>query len=262
MEELNIKSIVFGAVVITLFLLLLATNTIVGAGERGVRVTLGHVSPNVLTEGIHFKIPVIQQIVKYDVKTQKSNIQTNVYTKDIQQAKIIYVINYNLKPDYAPTMYKTVGKDYLNTILMPTVEGVLKDVTGRWIANDLISNREEATKNVLFNLQKELANKGIEVTAFNMTNIQYAPEFEKAVEDKVKAQQKALEAKNKTVQVEEEAKQRLISAESEAKSMRIRATALTQNKALVEYEAVKKWDGKLPEYMLGNSVPFINLHKN
>ena len=42
--------------------------------------------------------------------------------------------------------------------------------------------------------------------------------------------------------------------------MAIRAQALTQNKALVEYEAVKKWDGKLPEYMLGGSVPFINLN--
>ena len=35
--------------------------------------------------------------------------------------------------------------------------------------------------------------------------------------------------------------------------------ALTQNKALVEYEAVKKWDGKLPEYMMGGAMPFINL---
>ena len=76
---------------------------------------------------------------------------------------------------------------------------------------------------------------------------------------KVTAEQEALKAKNKTVQVEEEAKQKLISAEAEAKSMRIRATALTQNKALVEYEAVQKWDGKLPEYMMGGSIPFINM---
>ena len=41
--------------------------------------------------------------------------------------------------------------------------------------------------------------------------------------------------------------------------MQIRATALTQNKALVEYEAVQKWDGKLPEYLMGGSIPFINL---
>ena len=63
------------------------------------------------------------------------------------------------------------------------------------------------------------------------------------------------------IMVQEEARQKVIAAEAEARSMAIRAQALTQNKALVEYEAVKKWDGKLPEYMLGNSVPFINVTK-
>ena len=41
--------------------------------------------------------------------------------------------------------------------------------------------------------------------------------------------------------------------------MAIRAQALSQNKSLVQYEAVQKWDGKMPQYMLGNSVPFINV---
>ena len=255
----DLKNMFIGAIVFTVIVLIIMTNTIIGAGERGVRVTLGHVNSNALSEGVYFKIPIIQQIIKYDVKTQKANAITNVYTKDIQQAKITYVLNYNLKPSYAPQMYKTVGKDYKDTVLMPIVEGVLKDVIGRWIANDLISNREEATRSIIANLNEELKNRGIEVTSFNMTTIQYAPEFEKAVEDKVKAQQKALEAKNKTVQVEEEAKQKLLSAEAEAKSMSIRANALTKNKALVQYEAVKKWDGKLPTYSMGNSVPFINL---
>lgn len=101
----------------------------------------------------------------------------------------------------------------------------------------------------------------IVVSDFNITDIDYSDAFEKAIESKVTAEQEALKAKNKTVQVQEEARQKVISAEAEAKSMAIRANALTQNKALVEYEAVKKWDGKLPEYMMGNTVPFINLKK-
>ena len=72
--------------------------------------------------------------------------------------------------------------------------------------------------------------------------------------------QEALKAKNKTVQVQEEAKQKVIAAEAEARSMAIRAQALSQNKSLVQYEAVQKWDGKMPQYMLGNSVPFINVN--
>lgn len=255
----DLKTAVISILVAILLALVISTNTIVNAGERGVRVTLGNVSPKALPEGVYFKIPVIQQIVKYDVKTQKANIVTEVYTKDIQQARINYVLNYNLDPAYAPTMHKTVGKDYYANVISPIVEGVLKDVVGKWIANDLISNREAATREIIANLQKEFTTRGVQVTSFNLVTIKYAPEFEKAVEDKVRAQQKALEAKNKTVQVEEEAKQKLLSAEAEAKSMSIRANALTKNKALTEYEAVKKWDGKLPQYMMGSSVPFVNL---
>jgi len=59
--------------------------------------------------------------------------------------------------------------------------------------------------------------------------------------------------------VQEEAKQRVISAQAEAKSMEIRANALSQNKNLVEYEAVQKWDGKLPQYTLGGAMPFISV---
>ena len=51
----------------------------------------------------------------------------------------------------------------------------------------------------------------------------------------------------------------MIAAQAEAKSMAIRAQALTQNKSLVEYEAVQKWDGRMPQYMMGNTVPFINI---
>ena len=60
-------------------------------------------------------------------------------------------------------------------------------------------------------------------------------------------------------EVEERAKQKIISAQAEAKSMTIRARALTQNKALVEYEAVQKWDGKMPHMMMGGGTPFINI---
>ena len=76
------------------------------------------------------------------------------------------------------------------------------------------------------------------------------------------AKQKAEEAKNRTVEVQEEAKQKVLSAEAEAKSMQIRAEALAQNKSLVSYEAVQKWDGKLPVNIYGSApIPFINAVK-
>lgn len=250
-------------VVVLVFLVLLGIFAnpiaIVGVGERGVKVTLGVASNQSYGEGVHFVTPFISKMHKMNVKTQKTNPATTVFTKDIQQARLVYVVNYNLQPENVHKMYKEVGKEYKDTILMPIVEGTIKNVIGGWNASDLIANRAKATSDILDKLQEQLNDNYIAITDFQITDIDYSNAFEKAIESKVTAEQEALKAKNQTVQVEEEAKQKVIAAQAEAKSMAIRAQALTQNKALVEYEAVKKWNGQLPQYMMGNSVPFINL---
>ena len=230
----------------------------VGVGERGIVVTLGNPSSNVQGEGPHLIMPGIQKLVVLDVRTQKKQVGTEVYTKDIQQARIDYVLNYNLQESGVYDVYRNVGMGYEDKIIIPTVEGTIKNVIGKWNAQDLVANREVATKEIKEILQESLKSDNINVTNFQITNLNYSDVFEKAIENKVTAEQEALKAKNKTVQVEEE-EQKIIAAEAEAKSMAIRARALTQNKALVEYEAVQKWDGKLPEYLMGNSIPFINL---
>ena len=259
MEDWKLGAI--GVGLVTFIILLIAGNplAIVDAGERGVKVTMGKVSPESYTEGIHFVTPFISKIHTMDIKTQKASPATTVFTKDIQQARLAYVINYNLQPENAHKMFKEVGKNYKETVLMPIVEGTVKNVIGGWNASDLIANRAKATSDILTKLQEQLEDNYINVTDFNITDIDYSDVFEKAIEGKVTAEQEALKAKNQTVQVQELAKQKVISAEAEAKSMAIRANALTQNKALVEYEAVQKWNGVLPTYMMGNSVPFVNL---
>ena len=246
-------------VLFVLFLIVFQPMTIVGVGERGVKVTLGQTSPVALEEGVHFVMPFISTVKKMNVKTVKSNIATMAQSKDIQQARIVYVVNYNLQPENAPKMWRTVGRDYVSVVVMPTVEGIVKDTIGKWNAQDIVANREKVASEVLFKLNEKLGPKYINVSDFQITEIQYSQAFEQAIESKVTAEQEALKAKNKTVQVQEEARQKIIASDAEAKSMAIRAQALTQNKNLVEYEAVQKWDGKLPQYMMGNSVPFVNL---
>ena len=247
-------------VLLIAFIVMCNPIAMVGVGECGVKVTLGKVDDSrIYPEGIHFVMPFISKIKNMDIKVQRNSVTTSVYTKDIQQAKISYVINYKLMPEYANKMYQQVGVGYRDIIITPVVEGTIKDVIGKWNAQDLVANREEATNDILEKLQSQLAPRYISVTNFQMIDIHYSEVFERAIENKVTAEQEALKAKNKTVQVQEEARQKVIAAEAEAKSMAIRANALTKNKALVEYEAVQKWDGKMPQYMMGNTVPFVSL---
>lgn len=244
------------------FLILCNPFVMVGPGERGIKIKLGQVEQESYGEGLHFIFPFIQKFKTMNVKTQKVTLNTAVYTKDIQQAKITYVINFNVQPDNVNKLFQEIGTDYKNTILLPVAEGTIKDIIGKWNAQDLIANREIATNDILFKLQGQLKDNYLNITDFQLVEINYSDVFERAIESKVTAEQEALKAKNKTVQVEEEAKQKVIAAQAEAKSMAIRAQALTQNKSLVEYEAVQKWDGKMPQYMMGNSIPFININTN
>ncbi len=234
---------------------------IIDTGNRGVKTNFGKIEGGPLPEGIYFYNPLTSDIVELNVKTQSYGGETSVYTKDVQQAKLTFVVNYNADPSKVHLLFQEVGKEWQEVILPQVINGSLKNVIGKWEAVDLVSNRDKATLAVEESLRKALYPRGVIITKFEITNLDYADAFENAVEAKVVAIQRATEAENKTKQIEEEAKQKVISAQAEAESMRIRAEALSQNKNLVEYEAVQKWDGKLPNYMLGDSTPFISLNK-
>jgi regulator of protease activity HflC (stomatin/prohibitin superfamily) len=233
---------------------------IVDTGERGIETNFGKVTGEV-SEGMHFYNPFTSSIITMDTRTLKWEYDDETYTKDIQQAKMHVVVNYNLDPAHASDVYLSVGHNWEQKLLPQTVQGTLKSVIGEWDAMSLIGNRAKAQAEIQERISAALADKHILVTRVEISNIDYAKEFEAAVEAKVKAIQEAEQAKNNTVRVAEEAKQAVLTAEGEAKAMQIKAQALSANANLVQYEAVQKWDGKLPDYMMGNSVPFINIAK-
>lgn len=233
--------------------------TQVDTGHRGIKVSFGKVVDGPLAEGLYFYNPFLYEIVQLDIRTQLMSGNTMAYTKDVQQTSLTYVLNYSLKPESAVEVFKTVGRDWSQKLVTPVVEANIKEVIGQFEAVDLIANREKAKRSILEQIKTEVDAKGVMVTNFELSNIDYSDEFEQAVEAKVTAIQRAAEAKNKTVQVQEEANQKVIAAKAEAESMTIRSQALSQNRGLVEYEAVQKWNGVLPAYVMGNSVPFITL---
>jgi prohibitin 2 len=233
---------------------------VVDTGQRGVKTRFGEIASESLPEGLYFFNPITTKIVEIDTRVKRLDDQTESYTRDVQQANIKYTLNYRLQQNQAHTMYRDVGTDWEQRLIPQVVLGTLKEVVGKWDAVDLISNRDKATNTAFEQIRKNLAERFVEISRFEITDISYTSEFETSVEQKVIAQQKAIEEQNRTKQIEEQARQKVLSAEAEAKSMQIRAEALEQNAKLVEWEAVQKWNGVLPQYMLGGgTTPFINL---
>lgn len=234
----------------------------VDTGHRGIETRFGKVVSDSLPEGLYFYNPATSDIKEIDVRVQTFNYDIECYTKDIQQASIKIGILANVRRDAAHLLFRDYGSEWDEKILQPVATGTIKTVIGKWDAVDLVSNREKARLEIEEVLKITLSEKNIELNKIELVNIDYNDQFEKAVENKVTAIQAAIEAQNRTKQISEEANQRVISAKAEAESMRIRANALTQNKSLVEYEAVQKWNGVLPVYNMGNSTPFINIGAN
>lgn len=230
---------------------------VVETGEVGIKTTFGKPNPEPYTEGLYFINPFTSSIITLTYREQRLDNETIAYTKDVQQAGIKYALNFSLNPHKAVEVYQNVGYDWVNVLIPQVVMGSIKNTVGGWNAVDLISNRVKVANEIQNSITTALARRNITVTKFELTNIDFSNEFEKAVEEKVVAAQEAEKAKNTTVTIEEQAKQRIISAEAEAKSMQIRTQALSQNQALVMYEAVQKWNGVLPTYVTGDSANLL-----
>jgi regulator of protease activity HflC (stomatin/prohibitin superfamily) len=223
-----------------------------------------------LPEGLYFVNPLTTHIQEIDTRVLKWEDETQAYTRDVQQATLQFVLNYRLDPERAHTVFQQVGADWSSKLVAQVVLEEMKREVGQHEAVDLISQRDTAARRIETNVAALLAKRNVIVTGFQLTNIDYTPEFEHAVEAKVIAQQKAIEEQNRTVQVREQAAQRVetakgnaestvLNAKAEAESISIRARALEQNAKLVQWEAVQKWNGQLPQYMLGNTVPFVSV---
>lgn len=262
---ISVKSIMkwvgIGLGAIFLIVMLISGFYSIDPGHRGVLVTLGKVEQKSYVNGVGLKWPFISSMVEMDVRTKKMSEKTSSYTSDVQTAVMEYTFTYDLNPENVHILYETVGQDYEAKKIVPVLNDVLKDVIGKWQAQDLVSNRDKARMDVVAGLQARLDKRFFQNITFQLINVDYSDNFEKAIENKVIAEQRAQEAVNNTKRIKEEADQKVITAKAEAEAMQIKSEALAKNKGLTEYEAVLKWDGKLPQYMLGNSVPMINLGK-
>jgi regulator of protease activity HflC (stomatin/prohibitin superfamily) len=249
--------IFFGGVLFSSF-------TVISAGHTGVQVTLGEVNPVALTEGVHFVNP-ISSVKDIDVRMQKATADSQTAgTKDLQQVHTDIVINYRMNPQNLPHIYKEFGLDVDTKILGPAINDAFKAVTGKYDSSELITKRDEVSTAILQHLREKVAPFNIDVSNVSLVNFGFSADYQKAIEQKVIATQQTAKAEQDLRRIEVEAKSRIAQAEGEAKAIAIQAAAIQSNggQNYVQLEAIKRWDGKLPQYMLGNgTTPFVNVGK-
>ena len=239
---------------------------IVGAGERGILLRFGAVTGNIKQEGLYFKIPFIERVVKMDIKIQKEEATAQAASKDLQNVSAKLALNYHLSGDKVGILYQNIGTDYSTRIIDQAIQESVKAVTARYTAEELITKRQEVKDSVKVLLAERLGKEYIITDEVSITSFNFSSSFEQAIEAKVTAEQNALAARNKLEQVKYEAEQRVAQAEAEARAIRLQSEAANNEKYIslkaleVQLKAVEKWNGKLPDQMIpGGTLPFLNL---
>lgn len=259
----------------------------VPTGYTGILTTFGKVEPNTVSAGVHVIAPW-QKIVKLDNRTQKVSVETDTFSKDIQQVKVSLAVNFCIDQATAQELYKTVGVNYYESVVLPRILENVKAVVAEYSAENLVAKRGELSDEILTRLTDDAAAYGINIISISVEDIDFTDEFTDAVERKQVATQNKLAAETEQAQktMEEQAaadravisakakaEQDVIAANAELEVTKIQAEAalyagekeaemnkriaesLTPN--LVKYYYIKQWEGVLPKTVLGEDSSFM-----
>ena len=190
--------------------------TSVPAGHRGVVIRFSAVTGTILNEGLQMKLPFIDSVVKMSVQTEKYEIGAASASRDLQDVNTTIALNWRLDPSMADEVYRTLGLDFIDRIAAPAVQETIKQVTAKYIAEDLILKRETVKNEIQENLSNRLLQRGIITETVSITEFRFSSTFVAAIEAKVAAEQAVWEARNKLDRVKVEAEQRKAEAIGEA----------------------------------------------
>lgn len=235
----------------------------IGAGERGVVLNFGAVQNKVLNEGIHFRIPIMQEIIPMDVKIQKARTDAASASSDLQDVALSVALNYHVIPDKANVVYQTIGMEFKPRIIDPAIQEVMKAVSARYTAEELITKRPAVSAEMQDALTARLLMSNVAVDAFSIVSFSFSAKFTDAIEAKQTAEQNALKAKRDLDRIKVEAEQTITAATAEAEALRLQKMNISPDlielrKIDANLKAIEKWNGILPQ-VTGGAMPFIGV---
>ena len=264
-----IKTIVF--IVFGLFLFR-STLIFIPAGHVGVVYDSGRgVLPTAMKEGLNFAIPLWQRVTLFDARVQEYTMSAapdegalrrddslDAPTSDGQSVKVDATVLFKVDGTKAPEIMKTIGEDYVEKIIRPFSRSQIRMVISRYSAPAIYSEKRQEAETVMTQeLGEMLAAKNLILDKVLLRAVYFSPEYSKAIELKVVAGERVKQAEYEVKEATQRAQAKIAEAKGLAEAQALQKASLTQE--YLQLEAIKKWDGKLPQVVGGGSAPFINI---
>ena len=229
------------AAIIIIAFIALSSFFIVEVGFVGVRINVLTGETKSFSQGTYPKLPFVHQVVNYDVKTQK---------KDLQTVRARIVVNFRPVYEKVNDIHIKIGKDYFVKVIYPAIQEVSKTAISKLPVENIIVERENLRAAIEENLRKKIEEYNIIIENVNIVDIQFTAEFNRVVEEKQIEEQKVKKIQYQRMQAEEEKKRVILLAEAEAQKQKLLRDS--SNQTVINLKWIEKWDGHLPKYMLGD----------
>lgn len=237
-------------------ILLFGVFVTIPAGYCGVLTTFGAANQNVLAPGLHFKLPIVQDVVKMNVQVQKNQLTEHAASLDLQDVETTVATNWNIDQSDASWIYQKIGMEpALNDrIIQPVVSNAVKAVVAHYNAEELVTKRDQVRMQIEDLIRNNLKpyHVNVDVAGVSITDFQFSADYASAIEQKQVAQQRAQQAEYELQQAKVEAERQVAQAQGQAEAQKLLQQTLTPQ--LIQQQAIQKWDGHLPNVVGGNGV--------
>ncbi len=225
---------------------------VIGVGQVGVIFNQALGTTKTVQSGFKIKIPIVEQLSVFDIRTQRIDITEECASKDLQLVKMKTVINYHLDYTKVNEIFTKVGRDYTEKIIIPITNEIAKSLVSQYTVENIIVKRADLKDAIELALRTKLQEYFIVIETVNLVNVDFTPEFNRVVEAKQIEEQKIKTAEYKKMQAAQNKEAVILEAEGESRRQElIKSTVNTQ---IVSLEWIKKWDGRLPVTMLGDKT--------
>jgi len=208
---------------------LLQLFTVVPAGTVGVVDFLGSVSNTTLKSGVNIVNP-LANVIKFSIKTQELKETMSVPSKEGLSVQLEVSLLYSLDPDNASKIYKSVGENYEEIIIVPQFRSVVRGVTSEYEAKALYTeSRDQLATKMKDQLEKLVGPRGITVESAPMRQITLPAGLLGSIEQKLQAEQASQQMQFVLRKEEQEADRKRIEAKGIADFQEIVARGISQN---------------------------------
>ena len=177
--------------------------------------------------GLHFKVPLVQQVVRYDRRILNLDSKPEpFFTSEKKAVNVDFYVKWRI--ENGPSYYRSFGADEFQTLagqrLVYIIKNALRDEFNSRPLNDLIASaRSDITERVLEQVNKQtVATLGIRVVDVRIKRIEFPDEVVGSVYDRMRAERTRLANEQRSNGREAEAK---IKADADRQVIVIKAEA-------------------------------------